>query len=371
MEHAIAGLVALAGALLFSLRLARIRAQTPHDLGRESADVSVIVPARDEAHNLPTLLRSLRLLSPPPREIIVVDDGSSDATGEIARGFGATVLSPPPRPAHFIGKPWACLAGARAASGRFLLFTDADTAHAPDSLARALSALVNTRAGLLSLIPTHRVEAGWERLQGVFQLLLLLATRADTRALHRRGARPFAIGQYLLFRRQVYDAIGGHAATPGRIAEDLALARLVAEAGYGVCVLHAERALSVRMYPEGLRAFFAGWRRNFRDGLAAAGVRATLELTLVIGWLLGVPLWLVQALSSGALGWAVGWAFVYLATALVIAREQRRYGNFSPASALVYPLFVLVFVAVSVAAAWDALRKRPVTWRGRSFAWTR
>lgn len=391
----------LLGMLAFGWRLRNVRVGGASPGEAPCDAVSIVVPARDEAHNLPTLLCSLRALDPPPREIIVVDDHSSDGTAEVARAHGAVVVVPGPRPAQFVGKPWACLAGAQVARGRYLLFTDADTWHAPDSLAHSLRALIDADAGLLSLVPTHRLEAAWERLQGVFQLLLLIATRADARpgaraprvgtaertrgrahearpdsssprgAVARSEARPFAIGQYLLFRREAYDAVGGHAATPHRIAEDLALARLVRAAGFPVRVSFAPNALLVRMYPEGLRAFFAGWRRNFRDGLRAAGVGSTLELALVIGWLLGSPLWFCEALLHETASEAAGWAALYLLTVGLVAREQRHYGRFSLASAFVYPLFVLVFVAVTLASAWDALTKKPVTWRGRTFAWTR
>lgn len=370
MEGWLALVVFVGGALVFVHRLGRARSAAGASSSSGCEDVSIIVPARNEEHNLPTLLASLAALTPAPGEIIVVDDHSTDRTAEVARRHGARVVVPGPRPDSFIGKPWACLAGARAARGRFLLFTDADTWHAPHSLASALGALRAGRAGLVSLVPTHRVEALWERLQGAFQLLLLIATGADARA-EARSERPFAIGQYLLFAREAYDAVGGHAATPHRIAEDLALARLVADAGFGVRVLFARDALRVRMYPEGFRAFFAGWRRNFRDGLAASSARAGGEMTLVIGWLLGVPLWLAQALAQGSYTRALGWGLAYVLSALLVAREQRHYGPFSLRSALLYPAFVLVFVAVTGAALVDALRRKPVTWRGRTFEWVR
>lgn len=346
------------GGWAFLHRLHNARARTPAAADVDCAQVSIVVPARDEAENLPALLESLRALKCAPLEVLVVDDQSRDATAAIARAYGARVVTPAPRPSTFIGKPWACLAGAQEARGRYLLFTDADTIHAPDSLQRALSALITSGAGLVSFVPTHRIVAGWEMLQGAFHLLLLIATRADARRANVK--RPFAIGQYLLFERSVYDAIGGHAAVPHRIAEDLALARRAAE--HGVRVLFAPGALQVRMYPEGVRAFFAGWRRNFRDGLHAASFASRVEVALVIGWLLGVPLQLAES------GW---WLVAYGISALLIAREQRHYGAFSITSAFAYPLAVLAFVGVTLCALSDALRRKPVVWRGRSFAWVK
>jgi glycosyltransferase involved in cell wall biosynthesis len=360
------------GGWAFLRRLRNVRARSLPGLGPrgeqpDCGQVSIVVPARDEAQNLPALLRSLAQLHGAPLEVLVVDDQSRDGTADVARTFGARVVNPGPRPTGYIGKPWACLAGAQAARGRYLLFTDADTVHAPDSLVRALAALQEVDAGLVSWVPTHRLVAGWERLQGAFQLLLLIATRADAR--RTSAARPFAIGQYLLFDREVYQAFGGHAATPQRIAEDLALARLVARQGRAVRVLFGPGALTVRMYPDGLRSFFAGWRRNFRDGLHAAPRESALEVGLVIGWLLGVPIWFVEAVLRGDWAAAAAWFAGYLGTSLLIAREQRHYGAFSRASAFAYPLAVLAFVAVTASSLLDALLRKPVRWRGRSFQW--
>ena len=103
------------------------------------ASVSVIIPARNEEHNLPTLLRSLASQPAKPREIIVVDDGSTDRTAEIARQLGATVIASQPLPDGWRGKTWACHQGAQAATGELLLFLDADTWFEPDGLARILA----------------------------------------------------------------------------------------------------------------------------------------------------------------------------------------------------------------------------------------
>ncbi len=354
------------GSSLFLWRLRTARSETPAAPALAAQRVSIIVPARNEAHNLPTLLTSLNALQPAPLEVIVVDDHSSDGTAEIARSYGARVVRPAPIPEGWIGKSWACWAGVQEARGEFVLFTDADTQHAPDSLVRSLGALINDGAGLVSVIPTHRVVAFWEKLQGVFQLLLLVATRAGARDQPGSGERRFAIGQYLLFRRSVYDAVGGHKAVANRLAEDLALARVVADAGHGVRVLFAPGAMQVRMYPEGLSAFFAGWRRSFRDGVGSVGVRAVLEIVMVNGWLLGIPLWMATSAIAGHWLLVLSWAAAYCLTAWVISREQRNYGPFPGWTALCYPAFVMLFVMVSCASLLDTLRGAPVIWRGRS-----
>ncbi len=357
--------IMVAGAACWTWRLrALIGRPVTRALATGTPRVSIIVPARDEASNLPALLASLRALDPPAHEIIVVDDHSSDGTGALARAAGATVIVPPPLPAGVMGKPWACQAGADAATGELLLFTDADTVHAPDALARARAALQAHGADLLSVVPTHRVVAAWERLQGAFHLLLLIAAAAGARA--TRGERRYSIGQYLLFRRDAYARIGGHRAITGRVAEDLALAGRVADAGLRVETVHAPGLFAVRMYPQGVRDFVRGWRRSFREGMAAAGTGGMLETIAVVGWLLGLPLFAgLHALGGMPLA-AAAYAGAWILTIAEVARRQRAVGRFGAWTAVGYPVAVLAFLLISLLATLDRLRGAPVVWRGRS-----
>jgi 4,4'-diaponeurosporenoate glycosyltransferase len=360
---------ALLGVAGFAVFIARMRtALRPYSGPGHSKDlrldVSLIIPARNEAQNLPALLRSIRALCPAPREVIVVDDHSTDATAEIARAFGARVISPNDLPAGCVGKPWACAAGAAVATSPLLLFTDADTVHAPDSMGRAVAALEREGADLVSVLPTHVAVAVWERLQGIFQLLLLVATRAGARP--DRDERCFCIGQYLLVRRAAYDCIGGHVAVQHRVAEDLAMARLIEERGLRFFLLRAPGMLRVRMYPEGLRAFVQGWRRNFREGMRAAGPMGVLETVLVMTWLLDVPrLSLEMVLARQPFLSAIAGCAAALSV-FAIAYWQRQVGAFRASSAFAYPAFALLFVWVSCLSLADRMLRRPVTWKGRT-----
>ena len=333
--------VAAAGFLLWRARLPS-RVPPPPAPARPPR-VSIIVPARDEEENLPPLLASLARLDPAPAEVIVVDDGSTDGTARVAAAAGARVVSAPPLPDGWSGKPWACLHGAGAATGELLLFTDADTVHAPGSLGQAVAALGDR--DVLSVVPSHAIVAGWERLQGVFHLLTLAAI-----------GRGYAIGQYLLFRRAAYEAIGGHAAAPARIAEDLALTRLLPRR----VLLATPGLVTTRMYPGGLGDFVRGWVRNFRDGIPESGAGGALAMIFIVGWLLGMPLHLLLGGEPLVFGAAT------VATVAEVAWQQRRCGRFAAASALAYPLFVLLFVGISAASALAALAGRPIRWRGRS-----
>ena len=126
--------------------------------------------------------------------------------------------------------------------------------------------------------------------------------------------------------------------------------------------------MTVRMYPEGLGGFWRGWRRNFREGIASAGLGGGLEMIAVVGWLLGMPLFALQALAADQMAIAGAWLVAMLVTAAEIARRQRSLGALPAWGALAFPTAVLLFVAISIAAVVDKLRRAPIRWRGRSIA---
>jgi len=370
----LAPVLAIAGAAVWTWRLHQLavrRRESARTTGRDASvpRVSIVVPARDEASTLPRLLASLRALEPPAHEIIIVDDHSSDATADIARAAGAIVVAAPDLPSGWCGKPWACQAGAALATGELVLFSDADTVHGPSSLADAVAEMERTRAELVSVVPTHEAQDVWEHAQGAFQLLLAIATRAGASA-DRAGSRRFAIGQYLLFRREAYARIGGHASVRDRVAEDLALATRVVETGGRYHVACVPGLVRVRMYTSPL-AFARGWRRSFRDGMSAAGPVASIEIALVMACVLGAPLAAVIALGSGAWFAGAAWSLAAIAIGVDIARRQRVVGDFAWWGVLGYPVAALAFVAISAASLVDTLLRRPVVWRGRAIAPTR
>ena len=223
--------------------------------------VSIIIPARNEAARLPTLLRSLATLDYPDYDVIVVDDESEDDTAALAARSGARVVRGTPLPVGWTGKSHACAQGADVADGALLLFTDADTVHEPASLRAAVAYLEREDLGALSLITGQRCETFFERLLLPTAYAMLFAGVSPHRVNRRRHASPLANGQYILCRRAAYEQAGGHAAVRGSIIEDAALARALSRAGVRYRLCRAESLVSVRMYG-GLGELWAGFRKN-------------------------------------------------------------------------------------------------------------
>ncbi|HSG47547.1 MAG TPA: glycosyltransferase, partial [Longimicrobiales bacterium] len=175
MTFVVLGLLPWVGFLLFLLAGVRLPRPLPplrSGVGesRPWPRVSVVIPARNEAGNIRTVLASVTAADYPDFEVVVVDDRSTDGTGEIARATPAArarevrVVEGADLPEGWMGKPWACHQGAMAATGEVLLFTDADTWHGPGLLRRAVEGLREDGAHMLTVAGRQRMLTLWERL---------------------------------------------------------------------------------------------------------------------------------------------------------------------------------------------------------------
>lgn len=229
--------------------------------------ISVIVPARNEEASLAACLESLVGQQGVPFEILVVDDHSNDRTKEIAASFAnarpasVRVLDAAPLPAGWTGKNNAVYTGARAANGEWLLFTDADTVHIPGSLARALREAEENNADLLSYSPEQIAVTFWELATLPVVFAELAREYPPSKVSDPNSPAAAANGQYILIKREAYDAVGGHAAVAHDILEDVALARAVKRSGRKIRFRYAADAVRTRMYRD-FHQLREGWTKN-------------------------------------------------------------------------------------------------------------
>ena len=332
--------------------------------------VSVVVPARNEAANIATVLETLRRSTYQPLEIVVVDDRSSDETGLIAGRIAAAddrirVITGEEVPPGWFGKPWACQQGYRAARGDLLLFTDADTRHHPDALTHAVGALDREQADLVTVITGLDLVTFWERV-AMPQFWVPLGFRYPPRRINQaRHTRDLiANGQFILVRRASYERAGTHEAVMGDVAEDLRLAHVFHRAGLRLYAAHAERLVRTRMYT-GLRQLVEGWSKNLYVGGRASlpdepVLRALLPwgiMVYALYWLVPI-LWLVIApgpIPFAAFGLAAGfWAMVGRGMGI-----PSWYG-------VLHPLGAAVLLFVALRSTWRGGRR--IEWRGRTYA---
>src|SRR5580692_9643666 len=231
------------------------------DSSPKTPQLSVIIPARNEEVALGACLESLVSQTGVDSEIIVVDDQSTDRTHEIAESFPKVrVIEAGPLPPGWTGKNNAVTTGAREARGEWLLFTDADTIHAPGSLARALAEAKDNKADLLSYSPEQIAVTFWEVATLPVVFTELARQYPPSKVSDPNSPEAAANGQYILIRREVYDAIGGHVAVASEILEDVALARRVKASGHKIRFRYSE-SVRTRMY-RSFAQLREGWTKN-------------------------------------------------------------------------------------------------------------
>ena len=323
--------------------------------------LSIIIPARNEEHNLPTLLRSLAAQSIRAREVIVVDDASTDRTAEIAQQHGACVITSQPLPDGWRGKTWACHQGAQTATGEHLLFLDSDTWFETEGLRRVLAEFKQAGGGVLSVAPHHAVRDFHEQLSAFFNLVMLAGTGAFTLRGDHLPPRGL-LGQFMLIERSAYNRVGGHEAVKGRILENFWLAEQLRAAGVPLRCRSGRGVFAFRMYPTGLRELVDGWTKGFASG---AGQTPLPILLLVVAWMIGL---MTVLLGLAFAGQPLLWVGAYALCAAQVAWLLRCVGTFHWSTALFYPVPLIFYFVVFTRSVLRSRNKQTVAWKGRQIS---
>jgi glycosyltransferase involved in cell wall biosynthesis len=335
--------------------------------------VSAIIPARNEEASIARAVESVAAQL-EVGEVIVVNDQSTDRTGAILAELAARipklkVLETGPLPAGWVGKNYAVSIGAAAASGEWLLFTDADTFHYPGATRRALSDAVDHDAVLVSYSPEQEMKTWWERALIPFVYCRLAAAYSFARVNDPKQPDAAANGQFVLVLRDAYDAVGGHAAVAREILEDVALARLMKRKGYGIYFTAPMGVVRTHMY-RSFGAMWQGWTKNLYPLVGGDAKSVFFEFieafpVAEVGLLLVAVLHFAGARNSGlaaAAGVCVG---ILLGRHLAYAAAL--YRNLYPVSYIQYYALGSALYSAALIESWWKNTHGEVVWKGRAY----
>jgi len=336
--------------------------------------VSVLVPARNEALNIERCVRSLLQQNYGAYEILVLDDGSTDATPDLLRSLACEsggrlrILKGLPLPDGWHGKTWACHQLGCQAKGELLLFTDADTMHQPDSLLRSVGALQSSRADMLSLTPLQELGSFWEKLvvpMVYFILMCYLPLRLVRTS--RNPAFSFANGQFILFRKAMYEGINGHEAVKGNIVEDVWLCMAVKKAGGIVAAFNGRDSVSCRMY-RNAGEVWDGFSKNLFAGIGykTAALFAMIVVTVIL--YIAPYLFLARSLSVAEFSMVHFWLPLTQISIVLVSRIIIAYAFRQPLSMVpLHLLSEMVLLAIACNSFYSIKFGKGSQWKGRNY----
>jgi hypothetical protein len=357
---AILALILAAGPLLLAIWNITLFRTPP--LATGTPKISVLIPARNEAANIGGALECVLASTGVEIELIVLDDGSTDATPEILKAISdprLRVAHAEPLPAGWCGKQHACAELAKLATQDLMLFVDADVRLTPDALARMAGAMQQRpELGLASGFP-HQIVGTWSEMLLLplihFFLLGFLPIAVMNSSL--KPALGAGCGQIFIARKEAYRLSGGHAAIRASIHDGLMLPRAFRQAGQMTGLFDATDFATCRMYHSASEVW-EGLTKNATEGMARPLALPIWTFVLGIGQVLPIILMIMQPGMTAGLALASG-----IGLRLILAWRFRQ----PVVSALLHPVGMTGVLAIQWAALLGAARGRPVTWRGRAY----
>jgi chlorobactene glucosyltransferase len=247
--------------------------------------ISILIPARNEEHNIVKCLESVLQQDYPLKEIIVLDDFSSDNTFELAKSFsnrGIKAIKGKDLPAGWIGKNWACSQLSKEATGNYLLFIDADVYLNPNTLSSAYNELVKSDLALLSVFPTQALKSFGEYLVVPLMNWILL-NFLPLVLVYKLKIESFvaANGQFMFWNKKYYDLLGGHESVKDKVVEDMELARKCKKEKLKVKTFLGGELVFCKMY-NSFGDAVKGFSKNFYAGF---NMHPVLFIILITGLL--------------------------------------------------------------------------------------
>ena len=334
--------------------------------------VSVCVPARDEERGIRACLKSLLEQDYPEFEVIVVNDHSTDHTGElihqlVEKNSRLIPLDGEDLPKGWLGKPFALHQAFQKAKGEILLFTDADPVFEPNALRTAVFTMQESKLDALTLMPKAEFGSFWERAvqPTIFGFIGSLTRFGKVNSQDHKSAMGF--GAFLMFKRSAYEAIGGHEDGKADVLEDVLIAKRLKKAGFKLLVADAKRLFSIRMY-YGFREIWIGWRKNMFLAMKRSVSRALYYIFMVLAFVLTPYLVLGWNLLVGAdLIW-IGlslFGVTMVSAATIKTCDELGLGRIN---ACLFPIGAIVMTAIMINSMIQVLVFSRTEWRGRVYS---
>jgi glycosyltransferase involved in cell wall biosynthesis len=327
--------------------------------------VTAIVPARNEEAVIAACIMSLAS-QPEIAEILVVNDQSTDATASVVRHLmekipNLRLLESGGLPDGWVGKNHALWVGVQGAKGVWLLFTDADAEHERDSVSRALHIAQEQGAALISFSPEQITETWYEKALIPYIYLRLAKRFSYENVNDPKSSAAAANGQFLMMRRDVYGAIGGHSGVAGEVLEDVAIAMRVKAAGHRIWFGSGKGIVRVRMY-RSFQAMWQGWKKNLYRLVGGASWAVFREMESNLPW---IPFLLIVA--------GLKYPFLLFLGVLLLIARQTSYGlelirNQYPFSFIFY---YVPGLALYIGVLWASYRGHVngrIQWKGREYS---
>ena len=331
---------------------------------------SVLVPARNEENNIGRCAGGLLAQDYPDFQVIVLDDNSTDRTWQILQELAAKdprliLIKGKPLPDDWLGKHWACHQLAQKADGELLVFVDADTYHEPGMLRGATAAMATENTCLISALP-RQIVVSWSELLSIpaFYLGMLCGVPLELTRLQRNPLLFAILGQFLIFRRDAYDAAGGYAAVKHNVVDDIAIGRRVHAMGRKYKLLDGDGMVSCRMY----RNFDQVWKGLTKSTFATFNFDPyflILMYTLVLIFFVSPPVVLGIGLADPQVPMEItAMAGIAVILNLILWTNSNVRFHFPLYVVLIYP-FSAIFMTVVAFASMILTMQGKAFWKGR------
>lgn len=265
--------------------------------------LTVLIPARNEAATIAACVESVQ----GPWDVVVLDDESTDATGELARSAGARVIAGRPVPAGWVGKVWACAQLADEAGSRteILVFVDADVRLEPGAVPAAVGLLLDSGLDIVCPFPRQEAVTPAERLVQPLLQWSWLTTLPLRGAEHSsRESMTAACGQFMVLRRDALERAGGFTAIRGAVLDDVALVRAIKAVGGRGGVVDGTDVAGCRMYTD-WPSLREGYSKSLWSAFGSEPGAVAAVAALATVWVLP-PVAAVLGSRVGAVGYAAG-----------------------------------------------------------------